>query len=132
MPLKGLRLLLVGISLLLPSATLAQQYTVTDLGTLGGDLTVATGINAAGDVAGISIVGGSRAFLWTEGAMRDLGVLPGSTSCSALAISDRLEVVGGCTGADATVQAAFRWTADGGMTTIEVSGPRQAKVATAI
>jgi hypothetical protein len=35
MPLDGLRLLLVGIGLLVPSATWAQQYTVIDLGTLG-------------------------------------------------------------------------------------------------
>jgi probable HAF family extracellular repeat protein len=133
MPLKGFRLLPVGICLLLPSAASAQQYTVTDLGTLGGDLTVAKGINAAGEVAGLSIQpGGSRAFLWTQGAMRDLGVLPGYTSCAAFAINDRSEVVGGCTVPDGTVETAFRWTADGGMTTIEVSGGRQAKVATAI
>jgi probable HAF family extracellular repeat protein len=133
MPLKGFRLLLVGISLLFPSATLAQQYTVSDLGTLGGDETLALGINAAGEVAGISIRGdATRPFLWTKGAMRDLGVLPGYTNCSAFAINDRSEVVGGCTGPDTTEPAAFRWTADGGMTTIEVGGSAQAKVATAI
>jgi len=94
---------------------------------------LALAINAVGDVAGISIQGdaSSRAFLWTEGTMRDLGLLPGYTSCSAFALNDRREVVGGCTGPDPTVPAAFRWTDDGGMTTIEVNG-RQAKVATAI
>ena len=133
MPLNGFRLLLVSISLLFSSGALAQQYTVSDLGSLGGDETVALGINAAGEVAGISILGAaSRPFLWTQGAMRDLGLLPGYTSCSAFAVNDRSEVVGGCTGPDTTEPVAFHWTADGGMTTIDVSGTGQAKVATAI
>jgi hypothetical protein len=58
--------------------------------------------------------------------------LPGYTSCAAFAINDRSEVAGGCTVPDGTVETAFRWTGGGGMTTIEVSGGRQAKVATAI
>ena len=57
MPLNGLRLLQVGIGLLVPSATLAQQYTVTDLGTLpGGRGSSAWAINARGQVVGSATI----------------------------------------------------------------------------
>src|SRR5580658_3480332 len=62
-------------------ATLATaqtpRYTVTDLGTLGGTVGSANGINYEGRVAGAANLpnGNSRAFLSGHGAMYDLGTL---------------------------------------------------------
>ena len=61
----------------------AVQFIVTDLGTLGGTGSYATGINAAGQVVGTARTSGNaaeRAFLWQRGAMQDLGSLGGIAS----------------------------------------------------
>ena len=55
----------------------AQSYTLTDLGTLGGDLNVATGINDFGTVVGYSSYkslsgNDSRAFIYSSGQMSAL------------------------------------------------------------
>jgi probable HAF family extracellular repeat protein len=58
-------------------------YVVTDLGTLDGNTSNATGINNAGQVIGnTSTVGfaGFRAFLWQNNQMQDLGSLGGPSS----------------------------------------------------
>lgn len=63
------------VSLLIPFSA-AQIYTVTDLGTLGGYYSSATGINARGQVVGYSDTADHsavHAFVWTSrGGMRDL------------------------------------------------------------
>jgi probable HAF family extracellular repeat protein len=119
MPRKGLRLLLVGISLLFPSATVAQQYTVTDLGTLpGGRNSSAWAINALGQVVGSTTISDhAHPFLWTDGQLRDLGILPGNSECRATAINDGGQVVGPCTG------QGFLWTAETGMTPLPIPTP---------
>jgi probable HAF family extracellular repeat protein len=119
MPLKGFWLLLVGIGLLFPSAALAQQYTVTDLGTLvDGRNSSAWAINALGQVVGSTIVHDhAHPFLWTDGRLQDLGILPGTSECRAVAINDRGQVVGPCTG------RGFLWTADSGMTPLPIPTP---------
>lgn len=56
-------------------AVLWDRDRVSDLGTLGGSLATATGINAPGAVVGISRLtfdNGSRPFLWERGTMTDL------------------------------------------------------------
>src|SRR5438093_6571617 len=62
----------------------AQIYTVTNLGTLGGTYSVATGINDFGRVVGVSSTTGDvdrHAFLRTKtGGMQDLGTLGGGNS----------------------------------------------------
>src|SRR6188768_3444881 len=68
----------------------AAQYTVTDLGTLGGTESFGSGLNASGQVAGASYTTGDAnidAFLWrpttphgASGAMTDLGTLGGTHS----------------------------------------------------
>jgi probable HAF family extracellular repeat protein len=58
------------------------QYTVTDLGTLGGTTSLAYGVNHAGVVDGVATVpdGNQHAFLWHRGHMTDLGTLGGPNS----------------------------------------------------
>ena len=59
-----------------------QKVVVTDLGTLGGARSVASGISPAGQVVGWSHTpeGTTHAFLWDDGMMTDLGTLGGSGS----------------------------------------------------
>ena len=80
---------------------------ITDLGTLeGGYESAAFAVNARGQVVGgatngirdpSSLVGVStqvRAFLWQNGAMQDLGTLPGGTDAVALLVNERGQIVG--------------------------------------
>ncbi len=70
-------------------------YTITDLGTLGGDYSYATGINDSGQVAGIAKTasGQYRAFLYDSGTMTNLGSL-GTDRSLAFGINDSGQVVG--------------------------------------
>lgn len=71
-------------------------YTVTVLGTLGDELSVAYAINNLGQVVGFAnaISATSHAFLWQNGVMTDLGTLPGFPYSSAADINDAGQVVG--------------------------------------
>jgi probable HAF family extracellular repeat protein len=88
-------------------AVLWKHGKLTDLGTLeGGYESIAFAVNARGQVVGgatngipdlSSIVGLStqvRALLWENGAMQDLGTLPGGTDALALLINERGQIVG--------------------------------------
>ena len=99
----------------------AVTPTYQDLGTLGGDYTMANAVNPAGQVVGWSPIGSCRrnrcpplhAFLWENGSMQDLGTLPGGTSSSAWGINDLGLVVGdGSIGGNGR---AWFWTAQCGM-----------------
>ncbi|MDT8880018.1 hypothetical protein RSO68_11065 [Halomonas saccharevitans] len=100
-----------------PHGVLAQELTVTDLGTLGGSESFAVDVSQGGAVVvGDSDTGmGTRAFRWTkDGMMQDLGTLPGGTSSSAEGVSaDGAVIVGTSRNADGS--QAFRWTATGGL-----------------
>jgi probable HAF family extracellular repeat protein len=73
----------------------AVQYTITEIGTLGGTISSARGINAAGQVAGTARVsaGHRHAFRYSGGVMTDLGTLGGTESVGA-AINDAGQVTG--------------------------------------
>jgi len=119
---------LVGSSAVL---TLAQTYTVTDLGVLKGD-NESSGfwINNSGQVVGCSdtqtsqgypctgTVAGQHAFLWSKGSgLKDLGTLQAGTVSGATGINDLGTVVGysNVKGQPATNFIAFQWTSAGGM-----------------
>ena len=74
----------------------APRYTITDMGTFGGQSSTALGINNAGQVVGSAYTTGnlaSRAFLWENGVLKDLGALGGANS-GAQAINDQGQIVG--------------------------------------
>ena len=71
--------------------------TYIDLGTLGGTRTTPIAINDLGEVVGLSSIAGDlvqRPFLWINGSMQELDLLPGHTSGHARAINNRQQVVG--------------------------------------
>jgi probable HAF family extracellular repeat protein len=91
-------LLVLAISSLFFLATVPVQavnYTVTDLGTLGGKNSYATDINANGLVVGDSLLadGSQHAFIYHDGAMHDLGTL-GGTNSEATGINSSGYIVG--------------------------------------
>ena len=68
-----------------------------DLGTLGGQYSIARAINERTQVVGETSTAEfrvSRAFLWYRGTMRSLGTLPGGDLSSATDINDHGKVVG--------------------------------------
>ncbi len=93
------------------TASAAVQFTVTDLGTLGGTFSIANGINAAGQVVGLTATAGDatqRAFLWQAGSLRDLGTL-GGTDSGAAGINAAGQVVGGAEPAAGAYSHGFVW-----------------------
>ena len=88
-------------------AVLWKHGRITDLGTLeGGYESLAAAVNSRGQVVGLadnavpddySIVGlptQTRAFRWNNGAMQDVGTLPGGTDAIALMINEGGQIVG--------------------------------------
>ena len=79
-------------------ASAAPPYNTTDLGTLGGPISAAFGINAGGQVVGSADTasGKRHAFLYGGGKMADLGTLAGPDGkfSEALGVSDDGRVVG--------------------------------------
>ncbi len=95
------------------------RYSVTDLGTLGGDTSEADGINNLGQVVGQADTGQRRysAFLWESGkGMRDLAgfVTHRGFVGRANAISDKGYVGGQISTTDGE-EHAFLWTPESGM-----------------
>lgn len=75
---SGLRGVLLAIMLAAaPAAWAVPQYTVVNLGTLGGGYSQAQGINGSGAVVGYSTTSGGdyHAFVYSGGAMHDLNSL---------------------------------------------------------
>jgi probable HAF family extracellular repeat protein len=96
------------------------NFSIADLGTLGGTLSFGYGINNRGQAVGTSSIAcncDTHAFLWAGGVLHDL--TPGQASGDALGINDRTQVVGEST---LTHGHPFLWSRDAGMTELPISG----------
>ena len=89
-----MRRLLVGLAAVVllvfgVGQAVGSVYTFTDLGNFGGLSRDAYGINASGQVVGAASnsSGDARAFLYSNGVMTDLGILPGQSYSSAFGIN---------------------------------------------
>lgn len=84
-------------------------YELVDLGTLGGNSSVALGMNEIGDVVGWSETGsGVHGFLWQDGQMLDLGTLGGRFS-EARDVNSFMQIVGVAKDADEQPRAFYAW-----------------------
>jgi probable HAF family extracellular repeat protein len=83
---------------LVSTGVAAQEYTLIDIGTLGGPGSYAAAVSNDGTVVGCADVlpSGAHAFAWKNGAMRDLGLASDATegSSCALAVNDRGVIAG--------------------------------------
>lgn len=100
--------------LALAGAAHAANYTITDLGTLGGPIVYASGVNDAGDAVGASMLVPSanyRGFSWAAGVQTDLGApIAGNTQSHAFAINPSGVIVGTSYTLSRTTPRAFRVT----------------------
>jgi probable HAF family extracellular repeat protein len=99
-------------------AQTAPIYHLTDLGTLGGTVSVPTGINDVGQIVGYSLTAGGeyRATLFDSsggGANRHLGTLGGNTSVAS-AINNAGQIVGSADGPDNHARATLFDSSGGG------------------
>ncbi|MHC4637384.1 MAG: HAF repeat-containing protein [Planctomycetota bacterium] len=85
-------------------AFLWENGEMADLGTLGGNYSIARAVNDSSQVVGYA---NSRAFLWEDGIMTDLGTLGGSHSY-ALGLNNAGQVVGYSENASVN-NRAFLW-----------------------
>lgn len=108
---------LIVLCLLLPIGAVGQaKYSITDLGTLGGDNSIPIWITNTGDVIGYSEIGKfdgfgnpiQHAFLWSDGMMQDLGTLGGNNSFG-LGGNDEGQIVGYADVPGGTTSHAALW-----------------------
>ena len=95
---------------------------MSDIGTLGGEFSVASGLNDNGQVVGTSVTSREevRGFLWQNGKMTRIGTLGGPFS-TANGINNKGEVVGFSTISSGSVHS-FVWK-DGNMRDISAQCP---------
>jgi probable HAF family extracellular repeat protein len=108
----------------------AEGFTRTPIGHLGGGSSFPNDINNAGQVVGSSytkivdgVEQGEHAFLWENGVLTDLGVLPDDTESTAVAINSFAVIVGSSSRTNTTTFQETRRPfirANGSMTVIPV------------
>jgi probable HAF family extracellular repeat protein len=111
-------------------AFLWDSGSMHDLGTLGGKRSEASDINDQGQIVGVSegsTKGSwwtgqplSRAFLWQNGQMNELGALPGAPSSLASGINNLGQIVGSSPSEEGGNFRAFLWQ-DGEMSNLGTS-----------
>ena len=105
------------------------RYSIVDLGTLGGTLSVALDVDDAGRVVGGSCLTDAalcplHPFRWEDGVMTDLGTLGGDSG-----LASGINVWGEITGQsdnDDDIRRAFLWV-DGTMTELPTLGGRDGR-----
>ena len=100
-----------------PRQQTQADYIVTDLGTLGGTISGAWGINNVGQIVGRAYLPGDvthHAFIYQDGVMTDLGTIgPGCNPGNSWAfdVNDSGQVAGWtCSGLAGGFTRAFRWS----------------------
>lgn len=103
----------------------AAPYTVTDLGTLGGEMSEPYAINSSGQIVGWAETseGHTHAFLWDKDTMLDLETLAEFSSYSiAQDINDYGKVVGFSEVSSGDIHHAFFWDNASGMQDLGIAG----------
>ena len=87
-------------------------YTATPLGTLGDGFTVGSAINHSGQITGESrnSNGFLHAFLYSNGVLADLGVLPGGVASTGLGINNSGQITGYASTAGPAANHAFLYS----------------------
>lgn len=87
-----------------------------DLGTLGGDFSIANWINDEGEIVGVASTPGEQTVhgtLWKNGVITDLGTLPGDCASQAFAINSGGQIVGQSFPCDSSPPRAVVWEKNG-------------------